>query len=251
MVWRTIGAATLLSMVAQAPPPGPELMQVRIARPGQMPALTKSAPAAIPVSILPPGRVEIEVQFVVGRSGTVVYARVVDPATERAALEAALIEGVRGWTFSAPRDVSGNSLATLNAATFTIEPDAAVDVPARANAKLGFVLREPLAETGAAGQEQTVYKLPTPGVRDPIVIISVEPEYTGPAMQRKVMGTVEVEVVILRDGSIGAQRVTKSLDPGLDREALIAARHWLFRPAIFEGSAVASRATIILSFRLH
>jgi TonB family protein len=64
-------------------------------------------------------------------------------------------------------------------------------------------------------------------------------------------GVVLLDVVILADGTVGGARVTRSLDPDLDREALIAARYWLFEPAQLEGRAVATRAALELEFRLR
>ena len=50
-------------------------------------------------------------------------------------------------------------------------------------------------------------------------------------MRQQIQGTVALEVVVSREGIPVAIRVTRSLDPGLDEEAVIAAREWRFTPA--------------------
>jgi protein TonB len=64
---------------------------------------------------------------------------------------------------------------------------------------------------------------------------------------------VELQIVVLADGSVGAIRVLKSLDDqdGLDRQAIEAAARWLFEPATLNGTAVAAKATLELEFRLR
>jgi TonB family protein len=53
----------------------------------------------------------------------------------------------------------------------------------------------------------------------------------------KVQGKVVTEVIIRRDGTVGAVRVVRSLDPGLDLKAIDAVRQWLFVPGKFQGPA--------------
>jgi len=57
--------------------------------------------------------------------------------------------------------------------------------------------------------------------------------------------------VVRVDGTVGDVRVTKSLDPGLDQEAIVAAKQWRFRPGRdATGMPVPVLVTIILDFRL-
>ena len=94
---------------------------------------------------------------------------------------------------------------------------------------------------------------PGSGVTSPSPINQVEPNYTSDAMRAKIQGSVELEVVVLEDGTVGQVRVTKSLDRqfGLDQAAMDAAKKWLFRPGTRQGVAVATIVTLILDFRLH
>ena len=95
---------------------------------------------------------------------------------------------------------------------------------------------------------------PGQGASAPTVIRLVQPKYTGLAMRAKVQGTVELEAVVLPNGSVGDVRVVKSLDRfhGLDDEAIAAAREWLFAPGRDrEGRPVPVLVTLILEFRIH
>jgi periplasmic protein TonB len=87
----------------------------------------------------------------------------------------------------------------------------------------------------------------------PKLIYEKKPAYTADAMRAKVQGVVEVEALVLPDGSVGDAKVTRSLDQtfGLDREALIAVRQWKFAPAIRRGQAVPVLVPIEVSFTLR
>jgi protein TonB len=97
-------------------------------------------------------------------------------------------------------------------------------------------------------------KRPGAGINLPTIIKQVEPKYTSEAMRAKVQGAVELEAVVMPNGTIGDVRVTKSLDKafGLDLEAIKASKGWLFRPGTGpDGKPVAVIVTLILEFRLH
>ena len=93
----------------------------------------------------------------------------------------------------------------------------------------------------------------TPGLRDPKLVRNVMPNYTSEGIRAKIQGTVELQAVVLPDGTVGAIRILKSLDDryGLDEQAVEAAARWLFEPGMLNGAAVATRITILLEFRLH
>jgi len=98
-----------------------------------------------------------------------------------------------------------------------------------------------------------VYMAGVGGVSDPKLLFEVKPNYTVDAMRAKIQGVVIMEVDVLASGTVDPRRIriTRSLDPGLDREAAIAVRQWRFRPSMRLGQPVASRVTIELSFTLR
>jgi TonB family protein len=81
-----------------------------------------------------------------------------------------------------------------------------------------------------------------------------EPEYTPEALKAHIEGDVELEAVVLADGTVGEVRVTKSLDKtdGLDDEAVRCVRQWTFKPAAdYYYRAMAMRVSLIAEFRMH
>lgn len=94
---------------------------------------------------------------------------------------------------------------------------------------------------------------PGNGVSWPSILREEKPKYTSDAMRAKIQGQVELEIVVLENGTVGDVRVIKSLDRtyGLDQAAMEAARKWVFLPGKREGVAVATRVGLVLEFRLH
>ncbi len=94
---------------------------------------------------------------------------------------------------------------------------------------------------------------PGNGVTQPQLLHEVKPAYTSDAMRAKVQGSVWVETIVQKDGSVGDVQVIRSLDPtfGLDQEAVKAAKQWRFRPCTRQGEAVACVVSIELTFTLR
>ena len=91
---------------------------------------------------------------------------------------------------------------------------------------------------------------PREGVSSPQLIFKAEPEYTEKARKSKVQGTVALKVCVQKDGNVGAVGVARSLEPGLDEEAIKAVKQWRFRPATSNGNPVDFEADIQVTFRL-
>jgi periplasmic protein TonB len=93
------------------------------------------------------------------------------------------------------------------------------------------------------------------GVTSPQLIREVKPNYTGDAMRAKLQGVVEMEAVVLPDGSVDPNRIkiTRSLDStfGLDQQAIIAVKQWRFRPGTYKGSPVPVLVNVELTFTLR
>jgi protein TonB len=99
-----------------------------------------------------------------------------------------------------------------------------------------------------------VYELGS-GVTSPVLVHEVKPNYTGDAMRAKLQGVVEMEAVVLTDGTVDPKsiRITRSLDAnlGLDQQAIIAVKQWRFRPGLLKGQPVPVRVTVELTFTLR
>jgi TonB family protein len=106
---------------------------------------------------------------------------------------------------------------------------------------------EPVASAFGVG----AYR-PGDGLKDPVLRHVVDPRYTRAALVRKLEGDVELEAVLLADGTVGDLRVSRSLDKlyGLDDQAIGAARQWLFSPALVAGRPVPIVVTLVVQFRV-
>jgi protein TonB len=93
------------------------------------------------------------------------------------------------------------------------------------------------------------------GVTSPVLIKEVKPNYTGDAMRAKLQGIVEMEAVVLADGTVDPNRIkiTRSLDStfGLDAQAVIAVKQWRFRPGTYKGQPVPVLVNVELTFTLR
>jgi TonB family protein len=88
------------------------------------------------------------------------------------------------------------------------------------------------------------------GVIQPSIIRKVEPWYSKKAEKNKIEGTVKLRTVISTDGHATKIEIVESLDPELDANAIAALKQWVFKPATKNGEAVATYATIELTFHL-
>ena len=93
------------------------------------------------------------------------------------------------------------------------------------------------------------------GVTAPQLVREVKPVYTVSAMRAKVQGRVELDVVVLPDGSVDPRRihVVHSLDTvfGLDGQAIEAVKQWQFRPGTHRNQPVPVRVRVELTFTLR
>jgi TonB family protein len=102
----------------------------------------------------------------------------------------------------------------------------------------------------AACQSARIYKvaqLQTP----PKVVSKVEPGYTDHARSAKIEGTTVLSLMIDAQGRAHQIRVTRSLDKGLDQQAIDAIEKWHFAPGIKDGKPVRAAATIEVNFHLQ
>lgn len=111
-------------------------------------------------------------------------------------------------------------------------------------AALGLLL--PLA----AYQAEEAHKIGEPGLTGPSVISRTEPAYTQEAKDAKIQGTVTIGLEVNAEGKAQNIYVIKSLDKGLDDNAIAAIQQWVFKPGEKDGQPVTVTATIEVNFRL-
>ena len=126
-------------------------------------------------------------------------------------------------------------------------------------------------ETAIAGGERTGGKVETGGFSSqqatssgprkraeaapqetPVVILfKPEPQYTAEGREKRIQGSVELEVVFKASGEVQVLRVVKGLGYGLDENAEVAARQIKFKPAkTADGQPVDFPATVRIDFEL-
>ncbi len=87
-------------------------------------------------------------------------------------------------------------------------------------------------------------------VSAPILVSKTEPEYSEDARKAKYSGTVLLSLVVDANGLPRDIKVVRPLGLGLDEKAIEAVQKWRFRAGMKGGHAVATQATIEVSFRL-
>jgi len=89
------------------------------------------------------------------------------------------------------------------------------------------------------------------GVNPPTVITRVEPQYSEEARKARYQGTVVLEAIVRRDGTVDITRVVRSLGFGLDENAIQALKQWRFKPGTRNGVAVDVSLNIEVNFNLR
>jgi len=89
------------------------------------------------------------------------------------------------------------------------------------------------------------------GITAPKAVSMPQPEYTDQARRKKINGTVLLSLVVGADGTVRDPAVTRSLDKGLDKQALETVKKWKFEPATKDGQPVAVRIDVEVSFRIR
>jgi protein TonB len=89
------------------------------------------------------------------------------------------------------------------------------------------------------------------GVTAPSVIYRIDPQYSEEARKARYQGTVVLEAIVKRDGTVQILRVVRSLGFGLDENAIAALRQWKFRPGMKNGVPVDVALNIEVNFNLR
>ena len=96
---------------------------------------------------------------------------------------------------------------------------------------------------------EKIYKI-GPGITAPKVLERSDPEYTGKARAARIEGVIKLKLVVGTDERAHDIKITKSLDPGLDANAIASIKTWRFQPGTKNGKPVPVQANIEVHFRL-
>lgn len=89
------------------------------------------------------------------------------------------------------------------------------------------------------------------GVSPPVVIFSVEPEFSDEARRAKYQGVSVVSLIVDAHGMPQRVRVIRKLGMGLDEKAVEAVQQYKFKPAMFQGHAVPVVINVEVNFRIY
>ncbi len=88
-------------------------------------------------------------------------------------------------------------------------------------------------------------------VTAPVPLDAPTAHYTDEARKAKIMGDCLVRLIVDASGNPQDPRIVKSLDPGLDQEAIKAVMKYRFKPAMRNGQPVPVFITIAINFKLR
>lgn len=107
-----------------------------------------------------------------------------------------------------------------------------------------------LGAGSGGGMGGGVYRLGG-GVIAPTLVTQIRPTYATDALRNRIQGSVTLEAVVRRDGVADAIRVIRSLDPGLDAQAIRALGQWRFRPGRLGEMPVDVLVSVVMDFTIH
>jgi periplasmic protein TonB len=118
-----------------------------------------------------------------------------------------------------------------------------------------FAIASPMMQNGVHGsalgqnaQAPGVYKVGG-DVSAPVVIHSVDPEYTEAALKAKVSGSVLMTIYVDTHGNPSHIRVNRGLGQGLDQKAVEAVHQYKFKPATKDGKPVLVEISLEVNFQ--
>jgi len=103
----------------------------------------------------------------------------------------------------------------------------------------------------SAFQNRTVHHAGVDGVTAPSVVYKAPPSYTDEAKAAKIQGGVLIAAVVTAQGRAEDIQVVRSLDGGLDANAVASIGQWLFKPGMKDGQPVDVAVTIEINFKLQ
>jgi len=240
---RRLAAASAFAAVAvtgvagqqPAPPTAPPTPPVPAAvRPGSgvtNPVLVRQVEPRYPAAAQA-ARVQgsVELEAVVRVDGRITGVRVTRSLDTTFGLDAEAVRAARDWVFK-PGSRDGTPVPVI--VTLILE------------FKLGPRSAEQQSFDNAIADD-------APGLVKPVLLRMVPAKFTSAAIKARIQGVVEIDLVVETNGTVGAARIVKSLDPtfGLDEAALQGVHGWTFRPGMLNGQPVPVLTRVAVSFKV-
>lgn len=203
---------------------------------------------------------DVEIEAVVTPDGKVGEVRILKSLDKRFGLDEEAIRVAKLWQFE-PARKDGFPVPVL------------VTIVVQFRLRSGQLNRPALPRIGAQGGTFTAIAEPPrssagppdddfvkgahrsedPGVDPPVVKKRGSVSYPRITGESRPSGTVEIDAIVLPDGTVGRTRVAKSMDketgiPGFDEAALASAKQWVFEPGKKDGAVAAVVVRIEIEF---
>jgi protein TonB len=89
------------------------------------------------------------------------------------------------------------------------------------------------------------------GATLPVCVFCPSPDYTDLARTAKYRGTVELSLIVTKDGVVNSVLVLKGAPFSLTQKAIDAVQKWKFKPAKLHGQSVPVRVPVDIEFQLY
>ncbi len=104
---------------------------------------------------------------------------------------------------------------------------------------------------GAIPVEPGILQPGVDGATLPVCVFCPSPDYTDLARTAKYRGTVELSLIVTKDGVVNSVLVLKGAPFSLTQKAIDAVQKWKFKPAKFQGQSVPVRVPVDIEFQLY
>lgn len=88
------------------------------------------------------------------------------------------------------------------------------------------------------------------GRKPPVLVYSVDPEFTEAARKKRFSGSVKIQFVVDENGKPQDVRVVHGVGLGLDEKAVEAVKQYRFKPATVNGKPVAMPWSTAVNFQI-
>jgi TonB family protein len=123
------------------------------------------------------------------------------------------------------------------------------------NGALQQLLKQPAISyersPGAIPAEPGIFQPGVDGATLPVCVFCPSPDYTDLARTAKYRGTVELSLIVTKDGVVNSVLVLKGAPFSLTQKAIDAVQKWKFKPAKFHGQSVPVRVPVDIEFQLY
>ena len=111
------------------------------------------------------------------------------------------------------------------------------------------LLDAPLSSSGAVSRVNNA-NLEATETKPPVLLHSVDPEYSKKARRKKFSGDVKIALVVDENGAPQEVHVEHGVGFGLDEKAVEAVKQYRFKPALRNGKPVAMPLYVVINFRI-